>query len=97
MSVTQTTQELSSATARKIFVWQMLFFGALPAVSALVNGYSVVADLARMGAPLPRWKPMTWESSSHLLIWLLIPVLGWWLARFPHFFIFWVFHLDYQM
>jgi LytTr DNA-binding domain len=83
MSVTQTTQELSPATARKIFVWQMLFFGALLAVSVVVNGYTVVADLARMGASLPQWKPMTWEISSHLFIWLLIPALGWWLARFP--------------
>ncbi len=81
--MTETTQDLSPTTARKIFVWQMLFFAVLLAVLALNNGYTVVSDLARMGAPLPPWKPMAWELSSNLLIWLLIPVLGWWLARFP--------------
>jgi len=81
--VTKSTYDLSPTTARKIFVWQMLFFAALLAVWALDNGYSVAADFARVGAPVPLWKPMTWELSSHLLIWLLIPALGWWLTRFP--------------
>jgi LytTr DNA-binding domain len=81
--VTETTRELSPPTARKIFIWQMMFFAALLTLSALDNGYTVLADHARGGDPLPLWKAMVWEFSSHLVIWLLVPVLGWWLARFP--------------
>jgi hypothetical protein len=81
--MTETTPNLSPATARKIFVWQMLFFAVLLAVSAFINGYTVLADRARAGDPLPLWTPMVWEFSSHMLIWLLVPVLGWWLAKFP--------------
>ena len=80
---TQTTPNLSPATARKVFVWQMLFFAVLLALSAFNNSYTVLADRARAGDPLPLWIPMVWEFSSHLLTWLLIPVLAWWLAKFP--------------
>jgi hypothetical protein len=75
--------EPSPATAHKIFVRQMLFFATVLTFSAIENSYTVLADRARDADSLPLWKPMVWEFSSHLLIWLLIPVLGWWLARFP--------------
>jgi hypothetical protein len=26
---------------------------------------------------------MVWEFSSHLMLWVLVPVVGWWLGRFP--------------
>jgi hypothetical protein len=81
--VTEAAQELNASVARKIFVWQMLFFGILLILSALGNGYTVLADHARGGDSLPTWKPMVWEFSSHLLIWLLVPLLSWWLGKFP--------------
>ena len=81
--MTSAVAELKPETARRIFIWQMLFCGVLMTLSAVDNAYTVVADHARDGDQLPLAKPMVWEFSSHLLIWLLIPVVGWWLARFP--------------
>jgi len=61
----------------------MLFFAALLTVSAFVNSYSVVADRARSGNPVDLWRPMVWEFSSVLLIWLLIPAVACLLRHFP--------------
>ncbi len=76
-------EELSPATARRIFLWEMLFFAVLLTASAVDNSYTVAADRAGMGYPLPLVVPMVWEFSSHLLTFALIPLLAWWLARFP--------------
>ena len=76
-------QELKPETGRRIFWWQMAFFCVMLSFSALGNSYSVVADRARLGHPVPLAAPMTWEFSSHLMMWLLVPMLGWWLGRFP--------------
>lgn len=81
--MTHTTLERSSATARKVFAWQLLFFAVLLTVSTVNNTYTVLADRAREGDYLPFWEPLVWEASSHLLIWLLIPTLCWWLHQFP--------------
>ena len=74
--MTEAAQELNANVARRIFLWQLIFFGVLLVLSALGNGYTVLADHARGGDPLPTWKPMVWEFSSHLMIWLLVP--PWW-------------------
>ena len=81
--MTEAAQELNASVARKIFLWQMIFFGVLLVLSALGNGYTVLADHARGGDPLPTWKPMVWEFSSCLMIWLLVPPVSWWLGKFP--------------
>jgi hypothetical protein len=81
--VTEGAQEMNASVARKIFLWQMIFFGVLLILSALGNGYTVLADHARGGDPLPTWKPMVWEFSSHLMTWLLVPPVSWWLGKFP--------------
>ena len=75
--------QLQPATARKIFRWQMLVFALLLGLFALADTYTVIADRARAGIPLAYWEPAVWESSSNLLIWLLIPAMAWWLQRFP--------------
>ena len=75
--------KLAPATARRVFLWQMLFFGVLLVLTAVENTYTVLDDRAREGDVLPVWKPALWEGSSHLLLFLLIPLVGWWLARFP--------------
>jgi hypothetical protein len=61
----------------------MLFFAVLLSVSALDNTYTALADRAREGDLLPFWKPLVWEVTSNLGLWLLIPALAWWLAKFP--------------
>jgi hypothetical protein len=75
--------QLQPATARKIFRWQMLVFALLLGLFALADTYTVIADRARAGIPLAYWEPAVWESSSNLVIWLLIPAMAWWLQRFP--------------
>ncbi len=75
--------QLQPATARQIFRWQMLVFALLLGLFALADTYTVIADRARAGIPLAYWEPAVWESSSNLLIWLLIPAMAWWLQRFP--------------
>ena len=74
---------LAPATARRIFLWQMAFFGALLALSALSNTYTVVTDHAREGDPLQAWRPAVWESTSHFMMWLLIPLMAFALTYFP--------------
>ncbi len=76
-------QDLKPATARRIFWWQLALFCVLLTISALSNAFSVRADWARGGQSLPLAAPIVWEFSSHLMIWLLIPALSWWLGRFP--------------
>jgi hypothetical protein len=83
VTVTDAVQPLKPATARRIFIWQMAFFAALLTASALDNAYTVVADHVRGGDQLALSKPLVWEFSSHILTWSLIPLMGWWLARFP--------------
>jgi len=75
--------QLQPATARKIFRWQMLVFALLLGLFALADTYTVIADRARAGIPLAYWEPAVWDSSSNLVIWLLIPAMAWWLQRFP--------------
>jgi len=83
LAETESPLELEPSTARKLFLRQTLFFAALLSLVALENAYTAVADHARSGNPLPLWRPMVWEYSSNLLIWLLVPLLAGWLARFP--------------
>jgi hypothetical protein len=79
----QDAQPLCPATAHKVFRRQMLFFAVLLSVSALDNTYTALADRAREGDLLPFWKPLVWEVTSNLGLWLLVPALAWWLAKFP--------------
>jgi hypothetical protein len=75
--------ELTPETARRITLWQMVFYGVWLAVSAVNNTYTVVDDHARAGDALQPWRPAVWEGSSHILIWCLIPLMAWWLRLFP--------------
>lgn len=76
-------QQLKPETARRIFLWQMLFFAVLLTLSALSNTYTVVDDHARIHDPIQLWRPAVWEGSSHLVVWFLIPAISWWLWLFP--------------
>lgn len=75
--------DLKPATARRLFPWQMAFFALLLGAAALSNAYSTVFDYARGGGHIDFWRPMVWESSSCFCLWLLIPAMTWWLARYP--------------
>src|SRR5579864_2651081 len=61
----------------------MLFFGLLLVLADLSNTFTEVDNHQRAGDPLPFWKPAVWEGSSHLLVFLLIPLVWWWLSHFP--------------
>ncbi len=74
---------LTPETGRRIALWQMAFYGVLMVGSAVTNAYTVVDDHARAGDALELWRPMVWESTSHILTWCLIPLMAWWLRLFP--------------
>ncbi len=75
--------ELRVETRRKLVAGQLLLFTGFLAAAAIDNAYTVVADHARAGNPIALWRPMVWECSSALLIGMLVPAIGWWVARFP--------------
>lgn len=74
---------LAPGTARRIFLWQMAFFAVLFVFSTVSNTYTVVTDHAREGDLLETWRPAVWEGTSHLVTWLLIPLMGFALGYFP--------------
>jgi len=81
--VTEPIPQLNPATARKIFIRQMIFFAALLGLAALDNTFTHLADSARGGHPLRIWEPTVWEVSSNFVNWLLVPLVAWWFAHFP--------------
>jgi hypothetical protein len=76
-------EDLKPTTARRVFLWQMAFFAVLLIVVATSNLFTEIADRANEGIRLAAWEPATWEFSSVVCVWLLIPALGWWLRQFP--------------
>lgn len=78
-----TVQVLEPATARRVFRWQMAFFAVLLSSIAVSNVFTALADRARDGVHLAAWEPITWEFSSVVCVWLLVPAIGWWLEQFP--------------
>ncbi|HXS20716.1 MAG TPA: LytTR family DNA-binding domain-containing protein [Steroidobacteraceae bacterium] len=78
-----TDQVLKPATARMVFRGQMIFLAVMLAAIAISNVFTAIADRARDGVDLAVWEPVTWEFSSVVCIWLLIPAIGWWLEQFP--------------
>jgi hypothetical protein len=65
---------------RKLLLGKALFFTVLLSLATLVNTFSVLADRARDGNPLALWRPLVWESSSNLLVLLLVPARAGWVA-----------------
>jgi LytTr DNA-binding domain len=78
-----TVPHLKPATARKVFFAQMAFLAVLLLANAVSNVFTAIADWARGGTHLAAWQPITWEFSSVICIWLLVPAIGWWLEQFP--------------
>jgi len=75
--------QLSPATARRVLLWSMALAAALLVAIATSDVFTTLTDQARDGVYLPAWAPVTWEFSSALCLWLLIPAVGWWLKQFP--------------
>lgn len=78
-----TVQVLNPATARKVFRRQMAFLAVLLSTIAISNVFTAMADRARYGVHLDVRAPMTWEFSSIICMWLLVPAVDWWLKQFP--------------
>ena len=76
-------QHLKPATARKVFLAQMAFLAVLLSAVAISNVFTALADLAAFGHHPAAWEPITWEFSSVICLWLLVPAIGWWLRQFP--------------
>jgi DNA-binding LytR/AlgR family response regulator len=77
------TFSLPREDARRRLLWQMAFFGGLIALVDLGNAVTVIADHARGGDDLAPWKPFAWEFTSGIMLWMLVPMLSWWLELFP--------------
>ena len=45
------------------------------ALTCLVNAFSTLHDLARLGRTVPLWQPLLWEASSGVVILALAPLL----------------------
>ena len=75
--------QLEPATARKIAVYQMVFFAGLLCAIGLSNVFSVLTEHARGGMDIAWWEPASWEFSSVGVTWCLVFVVDWWLKRFP--------------
>ena len=81
--MTDLSQNLRPDTARQVFLRQMVFFAVLLAMNDVVNALSTITELGRGGVPVAHWKPVVWEFTSGLVLWLLIPLLHYWLKLFP--------------
>jgi LytTr DNA-binding domain len=78
-----TVQVLKPATARRVFRWQMAFLAVLLSAVAISDVFTSIADRAYYGIHVAPWEPITWEFSSIVCLWLLVPAIGWWLKQFP--------------
>jgi hypothetical protein len=47
------------------------------ALTCLVNAFSTLHDLARLGRAVPFWQPLLWEASSGVVILALAPLVRW--------------------
>lgn len=74
---------LSPIANRRVFLRYMALAAILLAAIATSNAFTTLTDQARDGIHLPLWAPVTWEFSSVLCLWLLIPAIGWWQRQFP--------------
>ncbi len=61
----------------------MLVFLLAVAAIVTVNTFTVVQDRARGGHPLPIWEPAVWETTSGLILILLLPLVTWFTRRHP--------------
>jgi hypothetical protein len=52
-----------------------LYWLAIYALHAWVNSLSVLSDYHRLNIAIDAWKPIVWESSSHLIGLMLIPAI----------------------
>jgi hypothetical protein len=75
--------QLSPVTARRVFLRHMTIAAILLVAIASSNVFTTITDQARDGIYLPLWAPVTWEFTSVLCLWLLIPAVSWWLKQFP--------------
>ena len=78
-----TVQVLEPTTARRVFLAQMAFLAVMLAAIAISNVFTAIADRAHYGVHLAPWEPITWEFSSVICLWLLLPAIAWWLKEFP--------------
>lgn len=56
---------------------------ALTLINAVANSITVLMDVRRVKLDFASWEPAVWETSSGLLMLLLVPGLVWFTRRFP--------------
>ena len=75
--------QLKPATVRKTRLWGLAVMVIRLAVVVISNTYTTVANSERAGRYLPMWEPAVRESTSAIMIAVLVPAVGWWLTQFP--------------
>ena len=73
------------------------FWVALTAVNAVANSLAVVWEARRLSLDLAAWEPVVWETSSGLVILLLIPATAAFTRRFPLHLDTWRRHLPWHL
>ena len=68
---------------RRVRLWQFIVFGGTIAAIATVNALTDLSNYTRQGRSVSPWEPFSWEYSSAMLIWLLIPAISWLNDRLP--------------
>lgn len=66
-------------------------------VNAVLNSLTVIMDVQRAALAFAAWKPVVWETSSGLLMLLLVPVLVLFTRRYPLHQDTWRSHLPYYV
>lgn len=75
--------QLKPATVRKTRLRGLAVMVILLTAVVISNTHTTVANSERAGRHLPMWEPAVWESSSAIMIAVLVPAVGWWLTQFP--------------
>jgi hypothetical protein len=68
--------QLKPATVRKTRLWGLAVMVIRLAVVVISNTYTTVANSERAGRYLPMWEPAVRESTSAIMIAVLVPAVG---------------------
>jgi LytTr DNA-binding domain len=86
---TEPTPPAAAASTGPAWFWrwrrriEVGFWVAMTLVNTIANSVIVSMDIRRDGLDFADWKPVVWESSSGVMILLLIPMIAWLTRRFP--------------
>ena len=78
-------------------VLEIGFWIAFTVVNVMANTTTVLIEHRRTGNPLPLWQPLVWESSSNVIVLLLVPAIVAFTRRVPLHWGVWRRHLPWHV